>query len=421
MTLLEILQERQQVHAEILDLRGKRSTDGKFADAATETHFQKASQRFNELTNLKAQAEIDEAQDKQMAAAELEARQRTPANTSTTSDATLTYDSAFWRYMARDKDAPVDPEVRRMLDTREARGTSTQIGTTNSLGGYTIPISFSNQLELMMKWYGGMLGNVGEYNDTIGGPLHWPSLDDTAQTGAIIAQGVGTTVNDLTFGEVLFGEYTIDSKVIKVSLELAQDNRVGLLQRILGDILPQRLGRIVNTKLTNGTGTGEPYGLTTTVTQSAGTSGSATAITQAELIKIIHSIDKAYRQGPKVAWMMSDTIMAYIRTMDIANTNTNHLFYPSLVGGEPDKLAGYPIVINNDLPAAHATTGLPVTATKPIYFGDFSKYVVRKINDINMSRNDSLYWAERSVGFMGWMRLDGNLVNAKAIKSWLQA
>jgi HK97 family phage major capsid protein len=56
-----------------------------------------------------------------------------------------------------------------------------------------------------------------------------------------------------------------------------------------------------------------------------------------------------------------------------------------------------------------------------VYFGDFSKYKIRRIGGINLSQNNMLYWASREVGFMGWLRLDGNLINANAIKYILQA
>ena len=56
-----------------------------------------------------------------------------------------------------------------------------------------------------------------------------------------------------------------------------------------------------------------------------------------------------------------------------------------------------------------------------IYFGDFDKYKIRRIGGISLGRNDQLYWAERAVGFMGWLRFDGKLVNSNAIKYLLQA
>lgn len=419
MNEVQMLQERAKVWAELQDLRGKR-VDGKFTDPVTEAAARKASAEFERITGEIVSIQGRDAAIKEEArqAAAMEAQTRTSVNTNTTEKANVTYDESFWRWAASQRGAEVAESERRMLETR---GTSTQIGTTNSLGGFTIPQSFSNTMETMMKWYGGMLEAADIMQDDIGGTLHYPSLDDTATSGAIIAQGVATTVSDLTIGNITFGEYTVDSKIIKIGEELLNDNRVGLLQSVLGDLLPQRLGRAMNNLLTTGTGTGQPYGLTTCVTSSALTTAGATAITKAELLRVRHSVDKAYSMGPKVGWMMHYSILGYLRGLDLGNNDSVQLFVPSLTAGQPDRLLGLPVFVNNDLEAANGTTGLPVTAKKHIYFGDFSKYKIRRIGGISLGRNEQLYWAERAVGFMGWMRFDGKLVNTNAIKSLLQA
>jgi HK97 family phage major capsid protein len=108
--------------------------------------------------------------------------------------------------------------------------------------------------------------------------------------------------------------------------------------------------------------------------------------------------------------MMNDTILAAARKLDVGNTDTVQIFYPGLAVGEPDRLLGQQIWVNNDL------TGTQAQSAKIIYYGDFSKYIIRQIKTISIERNDSLYWNELNVGFMGWLRLDGNLVDGQAIK-----
>jgi len=412
--LLRVQQELDKLTADLRDIRAKRNPDGSFADPLDQVHLEKNNKRFFELTSLRTDLMVQQEQEKMNVQKELEAREKPKER----ENEQLTYDSAFWRWATQHPERRnLTPDESRMLETR---GTSTLIQSTDSLGGYTVPQSFSNTLEIMMKWYGGWSA-FGDMPDTIGGTLKYPSLDDTASTGNIPGEAVASTVLDLTFGNVLFTDYTVDSKIIKISEELMQDNRVGLVQSIMTDIIPRRLGTAINTFLTNGTGTNQPYGLTTTVTNSALTTAGATAITQAELLRVVYSIDRAYRDN--ASWMMSDTILGYIRTLEIGNTNTIPIFTPNgdVVGQEPVRLFGYPIYINNDLPAANASTRVPVTATKSLYFGDMSKYKVRRIGGVNMSRNDTLYWEARSVGFRAFQRIDGNLVNANAIKYLLQA
>ena len=116
--------------------------------------------------------------------------------------------------------------------------------------------------------------------------------------------------------------------------------------------------------------------------------------------------------------MMNDETVGYLRTLD-ATTDTTHLFVDTIIDNRlTTSLLGYPIFVNNDLTAL--TSSLPVASTKHIYFGDFSKYIIRKIAPVSIERNDQLYWASKTVGFMGWLRLDGNLINQNAIKALIQ-
>lgn len=416
LTLIEVHQELDSLTGILRDIRAKRRPDGSFEDPLVQTSLDANNKRFSELTKIRTDLMVEQEQKRMMIEQEAEARERNPANHP--ENPATTYESAFWRWATQHPErANLTTDERRMLETR---GTSILVSNTDSLGGYTVPQSFSNTLETMMKFYGGWSA-FGDMPDTIGGTLKYPTLDDTASTGNVPGQGVASTVLDLTFGNVLFTDYTVDSKIVKISEELMQDNRVGLVQGIMTDIIPRRLGTAINTLLTNGTGTNQPYGFTTTVTNSALTTAGGTAITQPELLRVVYSVDRAYRDG--ASWTMSDTILGYLRTLEIGNTNTIPIFTPNgnVVGQEPVRLFGYPIYINNDLAAANGTTRVPVTATKSLYFGDLSKYKVRRIGGINMSRNDMLYWAERSVGFRAFQRIDGNLINANAIKYLLQA
>lgn len=420
MTALQIRQERAKVWGIITDLRGKR-TNGKFADPTQQTAYDAADAEFERLTTEMLAAEVSEEQEKQHAAraAQMESETRERQKEAKPENKILDYDGAFWRWAVQHKDRyNLTADEMRMIQTR---ATDTQIAGTANLGGYLVPKAFMAELEMVMKWYGGMIEACGIMQRTTGAQLRWPTGDDTGISGRFITETGAAAVNSMTFGQVLFDFYSVTSDIIKVSADLMTDEEVGFLQQILLTILPERLGRALNAKFTNGTGTNEPYGLTTTVTTSALTSNTGTAILQSELLRTVYSVNRSYRAGPNVGWMWSDGIMAYIRGTEIGNTNTVPIFTPSVVQGEPDKLFGYKIFINNDLPDTHATTRLPVTATKSVYFGDFSKFKIMRVGGIHMSKEEHLYWATREVGFMGWERVASNLIAQGAIKYILQA
>ena len=410
MTSLQLQEQQAAAWKAYVSLRDKRGADGKFADSTDEAAFRKAGDEFDSYSERILEAKKDEERQRKMIEADAMDEQRLKTQTkSEAQEARMSYEAVYGRWLTRGQNASLTPEEMRVLETR---GTNTQITTTNSLGGYLVPESFSYQLEAMGLWSGGMMENCQIYDDTIGGVLPWPTADDTSVSGAISGQGTAATVSDITFGNVLFGDYTIDSNIVKISKELIRDERVALLQTVLAEQLAARLSRKANSVLTNGTGTGMSYGLTVASTTVGKTTASATAITASELVDLQYSVDKYYSTGAKVGFMMHRTTLAYLRKLDFT-TNTTHLFADRVIAGEPDMLLGYPVFINNDLPSISTN---PVTATKYIYFGDFSKYVIRRIGGVTIDRNDSVYWANRTAGFMGWMSLDGNLLNQNAIK-----
>ena len=368
--------------------------------------------KIDEQLALAVEAEKVE---KRLLAMQADVEKTERARTNTAPENAMSYDGVFKRFLTMKQNGRLSDDEMRILETR---GTNTQIGSTNSLGGYLVPQSFSNELEMAGIYSGGMMAACRLYADPIGGTLKWPTGDDTATNGEITAQGVARTVQDITFGNVLFSDYTIDSGIVKVGRELINDERVAFLQIVLAELLAQRISRKANSVLTNGTGTSEPYGLTVAVTASGITSASATAITKSELTRLLYSVNRHYQTGPKVGWMMHSQTLGYLRTLDFS-TDTTHIFSDLKIAGEPDMLLGYPVTVNNDLPAL--TNGLPVTATKHVYFGDFSKYVIRRIDGVSIERNDSVYWDKFTAGFMGWTRLDGNLITPNAIKPLLQA
>jgi len=403
-TALELKQQREKVFREMKDIREKIGDDGKFADATQETKWQNADSEFRRLTEAIRLAEEFEQREKDMATAEFRAQEQRE-NAKPENGDSQTYDKVWERYMRHGTGA-LNEQEKRMLQTR---GTDTQITTTDSLGGFLVPTSFSGELEMQMKWYGGILQACDTFNTSIGGTLEWPTGNDTSSTGGIQVPEADTiAVADMAFGQVLFNAYTFHSNVVQVSYQLIQDESVSL-SSALGGLLAERIGRNINAKLTTGTGTNQPYGLITVI-GSGKEAASQTAFTKVELIDLYHSVDAAYRMGPKVGFMMHDLILAAARKLDVGNTDTVQIFTPSLVQGEPDRLLGKPIFINNDMASTQAQSA------KIVAFGDFSKYKIRRVAGIQVRRSDERYFENLKAGFLAWTRIDANLVAAGSIK-----
>lgn len=304
------------------------------------------------------------------------------------------------------------PEERSVMGS-EQRGTSTQISSTTTLGGYAMPEDWANELYRNMLWFGGALEACGiKFKTSGGGDFHYPTNNDTANKASIIGQGSGDTVKDLTFAEKIWKAWSYSTGLVKWSWESFDDLSFDIVAATR-EILAERMARGLNYDFSVGTDTTMPQGLFVGATAGK-TAASATAVTRAEIVDLIHSVDKAHRNGPKCGFMFNDTTLAAFKKLTIGTNDDRPLWQPSVREGEPDRLEGHKYWINNDAPAM--TTGL-----KSMLFGNFDKYAIRQTGSYIMGRSDERYFEERAVAFSLFARFDGRYLDTAAVKYLIQA
>ena len=313
--------------------------------------------------------------------------------------------SKFLRHGA----SALNSEERSML--AEMRGTATQVVGTDSLGGYTVPEDFSNALDIATLFKGDVEGLSQVINTSGGATLPYPKVDDTSVTGSILAEATAMSVSDQTFGVLNLGAYNYTSGIVKVSHQLLQDSAFNL-DAYLAESLGNRIARAQNAHYTTGTGSSQPQGFITGGTSGV-TAASATAVTAQEVLELIHSVDKSYRNSASFAVMANDNSVAALRKLGIGSSNDYPIFTPGL-NGSPDRIFGTPIYVNNDM--ADIATG-----SKSIAAGDFSKFVVRNAGGIQMLRLNERYADELEVAFLAYKRSDAGVLNSAAIKYITQA
>ena len=299
------------------------------------------------------------------------------------------------------------PRSRREL---EERGTATQVAGTGSLGGFNVPTVLVERIEKALLYFNPLREYAQVLRTESGEPMTMPTNDDTGTKGVLLAEDGALTVADTSFGQISLGAYTMSSKALKVSWQLLDDNAVDL-ETYIGDLLGERLGRIMADYVATGTGSSQPTGI---AASTAGkTTASATAITSAEILDLIHSVDIAYRQDPSCALVMHDSVWLYVRKL--VDSNGQPLFQESYrIPGEI-RIHGFPLVISNSLNNA-ITTGL-----KTMVFGAMNKFLIRDVANIRIQRLDELYAANGAVGFTAWARTDSKILASGAIKHMVQA
>ncbi|MDW4550877.1 phage major capsid protein [Defluviimonas sp. D31] len=285
-----------------------------------------------------------------------------------------------------------------------------QSAATGAAGGYTVPTTLASFINIAMAAHGPMWDGAvaSELVTPSGETITIPGVDDTAEEAA--AHTAGADLADDASGDVTvtkedLGSFTRSTPWIKWAFELAQDSGFSW-EALLGRLIGERLGRTANRLLTVGTGTGEPLGFVPGAAVGK-TAASNAAITFDEIFDLVHSVDPAYRAGPRVRFQMHDQSVKALRK--IKDTTGNYLWKDGdVTKGLPPSLAGYPVSFNQAMDQIAASK-------KPIAFGDFGQYYVRKVGApvIGVAREKFF----PNIGIAGVARFDGAPGLAGAIKT----
>lgn len=323
----------------------------------------------------------------------------------------MDYRTAFHEYLrAQGNVGAMDADARAVLRSGYQKVEQRAQTTTNAAGGYSIPEQMLERVIVSMKAWGPMYdGDVVTEIVTEGGnAMPMPTVDDTAVTAGAHTEGATLTDDggkDVTFGTKQLDAFAFDTEWLRISKELADDSFIAM-ETFVGRLLGERLARIANSQLTTGTGSSAPNGISTAA--GAGITAAATnAITWDEIIDLEHSVDPAYRVGPRVGYMFNDTVLKAARKLK--DGDGNYLWQMGNVqAGIPNTFNGRPYWINQDM-AGFGANG------RVMLFGDMSAYFVRKVGQPLIGAiQDKDFWP--GFGIAGYIRFDGELSDTAAVK-----
>lgn len=395
--LQELRQERGRQVERMRALTEKSATEKRNLSAEEAAEWDKLDAAQEELRAQITREERADVLAREMAATAGQPAPGAEPRQETVEERTQRHTAAFRDYLVNgEKD--MAPESRMALAEHRAQSVGTASG-----GGYTVPQGFSGKLEESLLAYGGMREASYVFATDKGNDLPWPTVDDTAQTGALLAENTQVANQDVTFGQITFKAYKYSSKQVIVSAELLQDSGVDI-EAYLASALGTRLARITNTHFTTGDNSAKPQGVVTGASNGkTGTTGQTLSVIYDDLVDLVHSIDPAYRRLPGCAWMMHDSSLKVVKK--IKDSQNRPLWLPNLTGGEPDTLLGYPIVINQDVAVMAANA-------KSILFGNFQKYFIRDTKGFTLLRLTERFADYHQVAFLAFMRTDGRVMDA---------
>ena len=174
------------------------------------------------------------------------------------------------------------------------------------------------------------------------------------------------------------------------------DARAALVQ-----LFVELIGRGLSSKvISTGDNTNDFKSILSTV--KSATAASSSAITYADIINLKSKVKAPYNQvGRAVFVMASSTKDALIGMVD---KNGRPLYIESMSAGVPDKLLGYPVVIDDAMPEIAAKANV-------MLFGDPKAYKARIVRGIEVATYDeSKYREQGCVGMQAFVTGDGRLM-----------
>ena len=328
--------------------------------------------------------------------------------------ATPEYSAAYDNFL---RGAEITTEQREMLRLNQAEMQLRAQGiATDGAGGFTVPEGFAGYISERMAAFSGLYGAAnpgGNGGPTLlrtssGNVIPFPTNDDTSNVGELLAENTPAAEQDTVFGARNLGAYMFSSKLIRVSLQLLQDEAVNL-QSYIGNILGKRLGRAVAPYFANGTGTAQPTGLATAATDNGLNLSAGAGYSYGALLNFEHSLDPAYRGS--ASWVFNDNTLKALK--GLLDANLRPLWLPGLAGSLADNsqrpsLMGYGYVIDQSFDDL-------ATGGNYMAFGDLSEFIIREVLGINMFRFNERYMDALQIGWLGYARWDSNLIDTSAV------
>ena len=295
-------------------------------------------------------------------------------------------------------------EERQALAEMRAQGVG-----VNDKGGYTVPKEMQARIVEQMKAYGGIAQVAQILTTSDGRTIEWITADGTTEEGELIGENTAATEADTSFGIANLGAKKLSSKIIRVSNELLQDSAINI-ESYLADRIAQRIGRAEAKYLIQGTGAGtpaQPKGLAASVT---GTTAAKVAgkVDWLDINALLHSVDPAYRNVGNSRLAFNDNTFKVLKEM--VDAQNRPLWLPDVAGVAPSTILGKQYVIDQGIADI-------AKDAKFLYFGDFNRFVVRRVAYMTLKRLVERYAEFDQTAFLAFHRFDCVLEDTSAIKA----
>jgi HK97 family phage major capsid protein len=249
-----------------------------------------------------------------------------------------------------------------------------------------------------------------------GEALQFPRVATHGVATQVAGQGTAIAGTDAVFGRMQLDAYKY-GELVQVSSEMISDEVVNIIDFVAANVA-RAVGRLIDTDLVVGSGSGKPQGVMATALAGAAgtvaTGGSLITPTYENLVDLVYSVNDQYRANNSTAFLTRDATAGILRKLrsDAGGTSGPVLWEPSLTagiqGGQPDRLLGFPVYTDPNVASCASNA-------KIMAFGDFSAYYIRQIGNFILERSDEYAFNTDLVTFRGKWRVDGDCIDGTAL------
>ena len=153
---------------------------------------------------------------------------------------------------------------------------------------------------------------------------------------------------------------------------------------------------------------GRPTGIITTIAANSDMyiTTKGTEPTADEIIDLSYKLPRPYRKN--AAFLVNDATLATIKKFK--DQNQRYIWEESYQAGEPSRLLGYPVYTSPYMPTI-------ASGAFPILFGDFGKYNIADRGTRTIQELKEAYAVSGQVGYLMKERVDGALIDNKAMRA----
>ena len=285
-------------------------------------------------------------------------------------------------------------------------------------GGYLVPADYSGQM-VKAVWELSPIRQVASVQ-----AISSDRLDGIEDTGEAGAGWVSETAPRPATPTPQIGRWEIVAQEMYAAPQVSQrllDDAAIDVEAWLTAKVADKFARLEGIAFVSGTGAGQPRGFTTYPT--AALPDSTRPWGTIEVVKtgvnaafaadpaggdVLYDLLAAFRP-PYLAngrWLTRRGVIARIRKMKA--TSGNYIWQPGLLAGQPDSLAGFPILITEDMPA-------PAAGSISLAFGDM-KQAYQIVDRLGVRTLRDPYTAKPFVIFYTTKRTGGAVLNTQALK-----